>query len=119
MPSRGRLCHTMMGAAELSDFTRTITLYGREMRARNTRVVYHADLHRIGGEARELAVFPGLHIAATDAEPGVNAQGALLPGGIVHDLGADSHLLDLVVKLERHQLADRAGRVHLAHIAER
>src|SRR5690242_14229954 len=119
MPTRARRCHPTQGAAELANLACPVGLDGREVRARNPRIVHHTDLHRLGSEPRELAALPGCYVAAADAEPGVNTQRGLLPGSVIHDLGADAHLLEFVVKLEFHQLSDGAGRVHFPDVAER
>src|SRR6185437_1390145 len=115
--SRGRLSHTsMISNGELADFAGAISFYRGKVGAGNAGIIDHADLHRVGSKAGELAIFPGLDVTAADAEAGIDAQRAFLPCGSVDDFCPDTNLLQLVHKFERYEFSHRAGRMHLPHV---
>src|SRR6185312_7614086 len=113
------LADSIRSSRELADFKGAVCLDRGEMCAGDTRVIDHADLHRVGGKAGELAIFPGLNVTAANAEAGIHSQRAFLPCGRVDDFCPDTNLLQLVHKFERYKFSHRAGRMHLPHVAQR
>ena len=105
-------------ASEFADFASAVRFDGSKVRAGDAGVIDHADFHWVGSEADILAVFPGFYICATNAEAGIDAEHAFLPGNAINDARADADLFQVVIKGDGDELANGAGFVHLADVAQ-